>query len=75
MERYYSDIKIMQPISDQDMNAMLAEESRVSHAVIVTVKCSALHCDIIVTNGIEIALWSCISVVENAITPCGLPYT
>lgn len=30
MERYYADIKIMQPISDQDMNAMLAEESRVS---------------------------------------------
>ncbi|XP_063875423.1 plexin-A1-like isoform X1 [Scylla paramamosain] len=28
VERYYSDIKIMQPISDQDMNAMLAEESR-----------------------------------------------
>ena len=26
--RYYSDIKSMQPISDQDMNAMLAEESR-----------------------------------------------
>ena len=30
VERYYSDIKLMQPISDQDMNAMLAEESRVS---------------------------------------------
>ncbi|XP_069180066.1 plexin-A4 isoform X2 [Procambarus clarkii] len=30
VERYYADIKIMQPISDQDMNAMLAEESRVS---------------------------------------------
>ena len=30
VERYYSDIKMMQPISDQDMNAMLAEESRVS---------------------------------------------
>lgn len=29
VERYYADIKIMQPISDQDMNAMLAEESRV----------------------------------------------
>ncbi|CAL4110360.1 unnamed protein product [Meganyctiphanes norvegica] len=28
VERYYADIKIMQPISDQDMNAMLAEESR-----------------------------------------------
>lgn len=33
VERYYSDIKIMQPISDQDMNAMLAEESRVSMEV------------------------------------------
>lgn len=30
VERYYSDIKIMPAISDQDMNAMLAEESRVS---------------------------------------------
>lgn len=30
VERYYGDIKMMQPISDQDMNAMLAEESRVS---------------------------------------------
>ncbi|CAG2069518.1 unnamed protein product, partial [Timema podura] len=29
VERYYSDIKMMQAISDQDMNAMLAEESRV----------------------------------------------
>jgi plexin A len=29
VERYYSDIKIMSAISDQDMNAMLAEESRV----------------------------------------------
>lgn len=28
VDRYYSDIKIMQAISDQDMNAMLAEESR-----------------------------------------------
>lgn len=28
VERYYSDIKIMPAISDQDMNAMLAEESR-----------------------------------------------
>lgn len=30
VERYYSDIKMMSAISDQDMNAMLAEESRVS---------------------------------------------
>lgn len=29
VERYYSDIKLMSAISDQDMNAMLAEESRV----------------------------------------------
>lgn len=29
VERYYLDIKTMQAISDQDMNAMLAEESRV----------------------------------------------
>lgn len=29
VERYYSDIKVMPAISDQDMNAMLAEESRV----------------------------------------------
>ncbi|XP_043256480.1 plexin-A4 [Colletes gigas] len=28
VERYYSDIKVMPAISDQDMNAMLAEESR-----------------------------------------------
>lgn len=33
VERYYSDIKLMQPISDQDMNAMLAEESRVSYPI------------------------------------------
>lgn len=31
VERYYSDIREMQAISDQDMNAMLAEESRVSY--------------------------------------------
>jgi Plexin cytoplasmic RasGAP domain. len=37
VERYYSDIKIMSAISDQDMNAMLAEESRV-RAVYVTFK-------------------------------------
>lgn len=30
VERYYADIREMQAISDQDMNAMLAEESRVS---------------------------------------------
>lgn len=30
VERYYSDIRDMPAISDQDMNAMLAEESRVS---------------------------------------------
>ena len=30
VERYYSDIKLMPAISDQDMAAMLAEESRVS---------------------------------------------
>ena len=29
VERYYQDIKLMPAISDQDMNAMLAEESRV----------------------------------------------
>ena len=28
--RYYQDIKLMPAISEQDMNAMLAEESRVS---------------------------------------------
>lgn len=31
VERYYADIREMQAISDQDMNAMLAEESRVSN--------------------------------------------
>lgn len=31
VERYYADIKVMPAISDQDMNAMLAEESRVLH--------------------------------------------
>lgn len=30
VERYYFDIRDMPAISDQDMNAMLAEESRVS---------------------------------------------
>lgn len=30
VERYYADIRDMPAISDQDMNAMLAEESRVS---------------------------------------------
>ncbi|XP_050540179.1 plexin-A4 [Daktulosphaira vitifoliae] len=29
VERYYTDIKMMSAISDQDMNAMLAEESRI----------------------------------------------
>lgn len=34
VERYYSDIKQMPAISDQDMNAMLAEDSRVSRTFI-----------------------------------------
>jgi len=38
VERYYSDIKIMSAISDQDMNAMLAEESRVRAVVYLTFK-------------------------------------
>lgn len=33
VERYYSDIKQMPAISDQDMNAMLAEDSRVSRII------------------------------------------
>jgi hypothetical protein len=33
VERYYSDIRDMPAISDQDMNAMLAEESRVSYLI------------------------------------------
>lgn len=37
VERYYADIREMQAISDQDMNAMLAEESRVSRLSIFTV--------------------------------------
>jgi len=31
--RYYQDIKTMPAISDQDMNAMLADESRVCQSV------------------------------------------
>ena len=34
VERYYADIKAMPCISDHDMNAMLAEESRVGPIVI-----------------------------------------
>lgn len=34
VDRYYSDIRDMPAISDQDMNAMLAEESRVSVRII-----------------------------------------
>jgi len=34
VERYYSDIKMMPAISDQDMAAMLAEESRVSNRLL-----------------------------------------
>nr|CAD7396956.1 unnamed protein product [Timema cristinae] len=41
VERYYSDIKMMQAISDQDMNAMLAEESRL-HTSEFNTNC-ALH--------------------------------
>lgn len=33
VERYYRDIQMMPAISDQDMNAMLAEESRVSLSI------------------------------------------
>ncbi|XP_057324219.1 plexin-A4 [Microplitis mediator] len=39
VERYYSDIKIMPAISDQDMNAMLAEESR-SHTTEFNTNCA-----------------------------------
>lgn len=41
VERYYSDIKLMPAISDQDMNAMLAEESRL-HTKEFNTNC-ALH--------------------------------
>lgn len=41
VERYYSDIKMMPAISDQDMNAMLAEESRL-HTTEFNTNC-ALH--------------------------------
>ncbi|XP_063219970.1 plexin-A1 [Bacillus rossius redtenbacheri] len=41
VERYYCDIKTMQAISDQDMNAMLAEESRL-HTSEFNTNC-ALH--------------------------------
>ena len=34
VDRYYSDIRDMPAISDQDMNAMLAEESRVGVRII-----------------------------------------
>lgn len=34
VDRYYRDIREMPPISDQDMNAMLAEESRVKCLII-----------------------------------------
>ncbi|XP_049284927.1 plexin-A2 isoform X3 [Anopheles funestus] len=43
VERYYNDIRDMPAISDQDMNAMLAEESRVSlHTTEFNTNC-ALH--------------------------------
>lgn len=41
VERYYSDIREMQAISDQDMNAMLAEESRVS--ILLTISLSLFN--------------------------------
>lgn len=47
VERYYTDIKMMSAISDQDMNAMLAEESRVSsivfHSLCCMLCCNYLH--------------------------------
>uniref|UniRef100_A0A1B6CQ54 Sema domain-containing protein n=1 Tax=Clastoptera arizonana TaxID=38151 RepID=A0A1B6CQ54_9HEMI len=39
VERYYSDIKMMSAISDQDMGAMLAEESR-AHATEFNINCA-----------------------------------
>lgn len=39
VDRYYSDIKMMPAISDQDMNAMLAEESRL-HATEFNTNCA-----------------------------------
>jgi len=39
VERYYADIKTMASISDQDMNAMLAEESR-QHTVDFNINCA-----------------------------------
>ncbi|KAI8034096.1 hypothetical protein M5D96_013130 [Drosophila gunungcola] len=41
VDRYYRDIRDMSPISDQDMNAMLAEESRL-HTTEFNTNC-ALH--------------------------------
>lgn len=38
VDRYYADIRDMPAISDQDMNAMLAEESRVSFHFNIHVK-------------------------------------
>lgn len=42
VERYYSDIKQMPAISDQDMNAMLAEDSRVSRIITILTFCKEI---------------------------------
>ena len=40
--KYYDDIKMMPAISDQDMNAMLAEESRVRRSI--NTRCPVHRC-------------------------------
>ena len=37
--RYYQDIKLMPAISDQDMNSMLVEETRVCDLLYFVIKC------------------------------------
>lgn len=51
VERYYCDIRDMPAISDQDMNAMLNEESRVSLKLYSFSQCYASKLIIFVIHG------------------------
>lgn len=62
MQRYYKQIHDMTPLSEQEMNAHLAEESRVRG-------CRELG--VCVLQGQAGALWSCRSVLTCP--PCPLP--
>lgn len=73
VERYYADIKVMPAISDQDMNAMLAEESRVCIFSFFFFFCDSNRIIVIANSYFLIFSFPCYSCIRRSstrIVPC-----